>query len=124
ELPRLRDAVLERLLEERRVVVLQELDLDAGLLLEQRDDLVLERHEAAVLERADHDLALRGARGRCGAVGRGARGLLEQRSGGDGGADRRGDELLAGEVPLVSGGHRTLLSLVCKSPWGVAFGGH
>ncbi len=59
-LPGLALAVLERLREERVVRLGQELDLDPGLLLEERDDHLLERRERAVLERADHELALAG----------------------------------------------------------------
>ncbi len=52
-------AVLERLGVERVVRLREELHLDPGRLLEERDDRVLERREGAVLEGTDDELAAR-----------------------------------------------------------------
>src|SRR6201999_3178432 len=53
----------EELLERHAVLVFEERDVEA-LLLGGRDDLLLERRQAAVGERADDHLAAVGARGR------------------------------------------------------------
>src|SRR5581483_9771468 len=138
ELAGLREPVVERLLEEARVVVLEVLDLDPGLALEERDDLLLEGAQAAVDEGADDHLALGGARGRRGAGGR-TSGRAEQRRGCDGDAEpgRPRDELRARQRPtapatllrrrargtFVVGGHSMLLSVVLPSPGAAAQAG-
>ena len=54
----------EPLLQRHAVFVFQELDVEAGVGLRERDDLVLERRQAAVGKGADDDLAARGLRRR------------------------------------------------------------
>src|ERR1700710_1984877 len=73
-------AVLERLREERVVRRGQQLRLDPRLLLEERQDDLLERRDRTVLEGADHELALAGRV----ALRRGVRGQAsEERRGGE-----------------------------------------